>query len=425
MTPNDAQIDLLLRSHAGQTHAEQAPAGQAKRNSATQHLDADELNAFAEGSLPAAARSRYVSHLADCDDCRKVASQLAITSGAVVAAEATTVADSRGYSWWKRLSGFFSPLTLRYAAFAVVLVAVVGVVFLVTRRPRESALIAQRESADQQQVSAVKPINEGASQSSPEPRQALADRQLPAAQPSQSSDQLSKLEQSKTGDAASPPKPAKETETTSSPALAAKKAAEPGESLPSYAPPPPAETVRVEDRSREQQNIGAVASVSGPRKSEQQVATKPQIINGGRAGAGKDVQYEDDNRRGTVNQAPASRGRADEKLKGPRREVDNVAANNRNANESRGNATKTQAAADSNRESAEEKAPETRSVGGRKFKHQGNAWVDAKFKSSMSLKSISRGSSEFDALDSGLRSIAQQLSGEVIVVWKSKAYLIR
>src|SRR5450759_3032863 len=89
MTSNDAQIDVLLRRYAGQS----------QRDAATEHLDADEFNAFAEGSLPEAARARYVSHLADCDDCRKVVSQLAISSGAVVAAEATRAADSPGYSW--------------------------------------------------------------------------------------------------------------------------------------------------------------------------------------------------------------------------------------------------------------------------------------------------------------------------------------
>jgi hypothetical protein len=68
---------------------------------------------------------------------------------------------------------------------------------------------------------------------------------------------------------------------------------------------------------------------------------------------------------------------------------------------------------------------QTRSVGGRKFRKQGSAWVDQKFKSSMSLKSVARGSDEFDSLDSGLRSIAQQLGGEVIVVWKGKAYVIK
>jgi hypothetical protein len=42
----------------------------------------------------------------------------------------------------------------------------------------------------------------------------------------------------------------------------------------------------------------------------------------------------------------------------------------------------------------------------------------------MKLKSISRGSGDFNNLDSGLRSIAQELGGELIVVWKGKAYQI-
>ena len=34
------------------------------------HLDADELNSYAEGMVPAPARVRYTEHLADCDLCR-------------------------------------------------------------------------------------------------------------------------------------------------------------------------------------------------------------------------------------------------------------------------------------------------------------------------------------------------------------------
>jgi hypothetical protein len=75
--------------------------------------------------------------------------------------------------------------------------------------------------------------------------------------------------------------------------------------------------------------------------------------------------------------------------------------------------------------SGDKEEVQTRSVGGRKFRKQGNAWVDQKFKSSLSVKSIARGSDDFNALDSGLRSIVQQLGGEIIVVWKGKAYLIK
>lgn len=420
MTPNDAQIDLLLRRHAGQAQREQA-----KRNSATGHLDADALSAFAEGSLPAAARSRYVSHLADCDDCRKVASQLAISGGAVVAAEAKNTADPQGYSWWKRLSGFFSPLTLRYAAFAVVLIGVAGVAFLVTRQQRESNFIARNESTNQPQVSAVKPADSA-------PPAGLIQAEKGNADPSAATSTaavtpiVSKPEEFKGGQIpAPPPKPEQETTATTSPALAAKKAPEPviAESSPSYAPPPPGEAARAGRISSERQEIPRDVA-SGPRKSES-TYDKSKMMDRSRAGEmPKDVRAKDDGNRAGVNQPQSIyRGGVDEKA-ASKREADTGSSRDRNAKESRTSAQATQSAGAGSRNASEE-APETRSAGGRKFKRQGNAWVDVKFKSSMTLKSISRGSSEFDALDSGLRSIAQQLSGEVIVVWKNKAYLIR
>jgi hypothetical protein len=425
MTPNDAQIDVLLRRYAADSRS----------NSATEHLDADELNAFAEGRLPEAARSRYVSHLVDCDNCRQIVSQLAISSGAVVAAEASTARDASGYSWWKRLSGFFAPMTLRYAAFAMVLITVAGVVFLLTRRPRESNLVAQNDQTTQVPASAVKPPDEtmpqtnGASQAvGNENRQGLAARPEPSTQSSPRSDQILKLDASKSGDyPASPPKTAKEGEVTSSPSLAASKKAAPieTETVPSYAPPPPVAGQRAETQSRQQQNVAGAGSGSGPRQSQQQPIDAFKMPDRGRAAeAGKDNR-EDDKSHIAVNQTPASKRAGDEKVKGPRRDMENNAALNRNSNEVRGGPAKPQGVLTMKPSSAEEKPPETRSAGGRKFKRQGSAWVDAKFKSSMTLKSISRGSSEFDALDSGLRSIAHQLGGEIIVVWKNKAYLIK
>lgn len=423
MTPNDAQIDLLLRRHAGR-----ARPGQAKENSATGHLDADELNAFAEGSLPAAARARYVSHLADCDDCRKVASQLAISGGAVVAAEAKNTADPQGYSWWKRLSGFFSPLTLRYAAFAVVLIAVVGVTLLVMRRPREANFVAQNEPTNQPQVSAVRPADSAPPAGLIQAEKGNADR-LAATSTAAASPMVSQPEVLKGGQTpAPPPKPEQETPATTSPALAAKKAAELviTESSPSYASPPPGEVGRAGTLSRERQDVpGDVAS--GPRKS-QPLSDKSKMMDRSRAGEmPKDVRAQDDSNRAAVNQPQSNMQREADEKAAPGRDADTLSSN-RNARETRAQAppaTQSAGAGSRNASNASEEKPETRSAGGRKFKRQGNAWVDSKFKSSMTLKSISRGSSEFDALDSGLRSIAQQLGGQVIVVWKNKAYLIR
>jgi hypothetical protein len=421
MTSNDAQIDVLLRRYAGQSQS----------NSATEHLDADELNAFAEGSLPEAARARYVSHLVDCDNCREIVSQLAIGSGAVVAAEASTARDAAGSAWWKGLSGLFSSLTLRYAAFAMVLIAVAGVVFLVARRPRESNLVAQNEQTKQAPVTAGKPLIDANSQTNTqsEPGEKVdkpAIQPGSVAQPSPNSDQVLKLDASKSGDIpASPPKPAKEAEVLSSPSLAASKKAEPvqTETVPSYAPPPPVAGQRADLQSRQQQNTAGVYAGSGPRQSQQPTDTFKMPDRGRAAEAGKDTREDDKSL--AVNQPLARKRAGDEKAKGPRRDMENNSAMNRNSIEARDEAIKSQGVLAAKPADSEEKPPETRAAGGRKFKRQGGAWVDAKFKSSMTLRSISRGSSEFDALDSGLRSIAQQLGGEVIVVWKKKAYLIK
>ena len=412
MTPNDAQIDVLLRRLAGRAQSDHA----------TEHLDADELNAFAEGSLPAAARSRYVSHLADCDDCRKLASQLAITSGAVVAAEASSVAYPQRDSWWKRLSGFFTPLTLRYAAFAVVLVTVLGGVFLITRRQRETNFVAQNESANQTQVSAVKPADSAPPAGLIQAQKGKADRSASPSQDAQSPI-VNKQDALKVAEnPVPPPKPEQETSKVASPGLAGKKTAEP-EPLPSYAPAPPPATERAETISRDRPAASAGALAGGPRKGESS-ADKSKMMDRSRAGeVARDSRAEDDNKRFGMNQPSASNRTGTDEKPSPRRDVDSM-AKDRNAKEMRSQTTAPQSAGAGTR-AASEAAPETRSAGGRKFRRQGNAWIDSKFKSSMTLKSISRGSSEFAALDSGLRSIAQQISGELIVVWKGKAYLIR
>jgi hypothetical protein len=418
MTSNDAQIDVLLRRFAGQSQG----------NPATEHLDADELNSFAEGALPEAARSRYMSHLADCDDCRQIVSQLAMSSGAVLAAEAPRAAPA-GYSWWKRMGGFFSPMTLRYAAFAMVLVTVAGVVFLITRRPRDSSLIAQNEPAKQDQVEAHKAPDNTSPRSSitdgtTKPSPALTNPQG-LATPSAGKPDALKSDQP----GAPPPRPEQEVAGISSPARTEKKTAEPemAKSQPAYAPLPPVESQRAESMSsRERLDSSNIAR--GPRKSEPP-SDKFKMMDRSRAGEmPKDV----DDRRPAEAAPQSARKRSGDDEKEAGRGSDSLSSRDRNTTQSRArgpanqiaNQTANQTAGTANQAQANEETPQTRSTGGRKFRREGNSWVDTKFKSSMPVKSISRGSSEFDALESGLRSIAQQLGGQVLVVWKNKAYLI-
>jgi hypothetical protein len=71
---------------------------------------------------------------------------------------------------------------------------------------------------------------------------------------------------------------------------------------------------------------------------------------------------------------------------------------------------------------------EIRAVSGRRFRRQGNVWIDTGYTPSRTTINVSRGSEQFRALvadEPGIRTVANQLEGEVIMVWKGKAYRIR
>src|SRR2546429_6534395 len=151
MTPNDPQMDVLLRRFTSGVSGELAG----------DHLDADEMSAFAEGGLPPAARAQYVSHLADCDQCRKQVSGLAIAAGAVARAEQSVAEKIERRRFWQILAGFFAIPVLRYAAFGAVLLIVAGVAFIALRPRRDlPALVASHESKQQERVTAVKPATD-------------------------------------------------------------------------------------------------------------------------------------------------------------------------------------------------------------------------------------------------------------------------
>lgn len=402
MTPDDKQIDLLMRRYA------RGAAGP----TLTDHLDADEMNTFAEGKLSPAGRARYVSHIADCDQCRQQVAQLTLSGGAVVHAHPINAEKTEHGTLWRVFTGLFALPVLRYAAFAAMLLIVAGVAFIALRGRRDDRLVAVNQPTEQRPASAVKaPATEGNEGSQTNAAKPLSSPQIAG------SDQNPKRDESRVAENISPPLPAKEAPAPS--VLAEKKAGEADATrvAPSYAPPPLGEK---QAAVGEQQSVAGLSTTTAPRKAE--AIDKVTSANRERNMAKDAGRLDDRNRSGSDQPAIAARKSADEKAKGPSRNYENLAVN-RSQNEVRAEPPKTPSGGADNRASTEES--ETRSAGGHKFRKQGNSWVDQKFKASMTLKSVSRGSDEFNALDSGLRSIAQQLGGEVIVVWKGRAYLIR
>jgi SepF-like predicted cell division protein (DUF552 family) len=77
---------------------------------------------------------------------------------------------------------------------------------------------------------------------------------------------------------------------------------------------------------------------------------------------------------------------------------------------------------------ADKDQTETISVAGRRFRKNGSIWIDVAYNSSQGTTNVTRGSEQYRALiadEPSIRTIAEQLKGEVIVVWKGHVYRIR
>jgi hypothetical protein len=83
------EMDLLLRQW-GQRQDVFAP-------DAEDHLDVDELSAYAENVLPVKTRARYTVHLAECSRCRELVVQLSASAGVVIAEQTDRVSVPLGW----------------------------------------------------------------------------------------------------------------------------------------------------------------------------------------------------------------------------------------------------------------------------------------------------------------------------------------
>src|SRR5207253_2433637 len=95
-TTDKNEMDFLLRALGRDASARSAAASSlTSEQEIGAHLDADELNCYAEGVVSSAERARYHKHLADCESCR------GIVVGLVPAASV-----SRGYEAVERKTGW-------------------------------------------------------------------------------------------------------------------------------------------------------------------------------------------------------------------------------------------------------------------------------------------------------------------------------
>lgn len=373
------EIDLLLRRLS---RRQEVPVSEADSD----HLDADELSAYAENALPAGARARYTEHLADCSKCREIVVQLSGSVPVVVAKETVPAVAPSGLR--KVLASFFSPMVLRYAvpALGLIVVAAIGFVALRSRQAPVNVAQADRQAQSpavsaetQQSPSGFYDSNDGRTKSS-SPQTA---RQPDAEKPSAVAEEPAPPSGPPSGDVASPKTvaPAQRTEVETAANAA------PARAEPAPAPSPTVDEMRFEVQGRRNEeraqgrDLAKQKTVEGVQEQEKKVGEfqsareRPPAPGAGAA----------------TTQAGRSLGMID---KAEKDRDDGV----------------------------------IRSVAGRRFRKQSGMWVDTGYSADSKIFDVARGSERFRSLvadEPEIKRIADELDGVVIVVWKGRTYRIR
>ncbi len=371
---NNNEVDLLLRSlvRGRDEPALRKLLRSGDRNAvASEHLDADELNSYAEGVLPAPARVRYTEHLADCDTCRSMVIGLTQAAGATTSYELPD--HERGLGFWHKLRALLSPAVLRYAVPALVMTAVIGIGLMTLWQPPRHDLVATNQPASSStSTEQLKPTES--------PTNGVITETLPMRPKGGQSPAVNESRNEKSF-------------------LQDGQRAGLSELRPSYAPEPKAAAPSSTPASLSEADKPTLLAKEQPAKREEQGRQRDELSR---------------------NQASDEHG--------PNRSAAPRTAATPAANRRLDEFSVTRGGPNGPEKKAKAPEGESRTVSGRRFAREGNSWVDTAYDSSRTPIKVRRGSEQFRALvadEPGLRAIAEQLDGVVIVVWKNRAYRIQ
>jgi hypothetical protein len=393
-TTNQNEMDLLLRA-LGRDASSRSQTGSVPQSSLVtgDHLDADELNCYAEGVVSNAERLRYNKHLADCDRCRS------IVAGLVPAMPRPheVMKLETGARWSEKLGALFAPSVLRFAVPALALTAIIAVAIVALRRPQQTDFVAQNQQQAPSAVSGSGQTQTTTSNAGPQSaaspgqeaaesiqKNALSDRKSDANQPPAVAPKASSGTATTEREAKGLVEPPDTGVAQSQPTFAA----EPSDAA---APPPPPRPA----------SLDASKTVEARKKEEDADLQKRR----------RDEDFSQARAENELARGGPTKGGPSRNNSGNVGGISSVASRSANKDERAANS-----------------AVETRKVSGRLFHREGNGWVDSDYSSGRTTVNVKRGSEQYRALiadEPGIRSIAEQLGGEVVVVWKGTAYRIR
>jgi len=394
-------IDLMLRKLGRSGRGLQQNAGNGAAESSDAHLDTDELGAYAENALPPTTRSRYTEHLADCMRCRQIVSQLSHAAGLVIDDSAKAVPT--GLKAF--LVSLFSPIVLRYAVPALGLLIVAAIGFIALRSTSRMELAQKREVTVFDQAPAAATPGDAGAASSNAPSVNFASKSQPQSAPQEGAKTAgARVEQERTVDEVrrqQNERPVQKSATSTDQIAAAPPSGSPTDTVTVVAPKP----TSVEDQKQ-----------ATPEVAQNKVQAQPSTQTGS-------VQT------ANANAEPSRRRAAKEPAVDIARLNDSALKKGKTSTAAANESAKADDAEEKReRDRSDKDKPETVSVAGRHFRKSGSVWIDVAYNSSQGTTNVTRGSEQYRALiadEPGIRTIAEQLKGEVIVVWNGRPYRIR
>jgi hypothetical protein len=386
----DKEIDAILRS---------AAKGSNSVNLASEHLDADEISSFAENVLPANARVHAMEHLADCNRCRKILVEISAFVEAETPIEIARVIETKSeIPWYKKLFAFPN-LAYSLGALCVLFVGIIGFV----------AFQSKNSSGDMASVSEKPQNSKGASSDGQEV--------IKEVQNSNSAASASNATTAVANTAANTvSQPNLSKDVTPNSAVAANKT----QVLPQTSPTAPAviqpnappKNQPIERSKSKEETLAMPSTEALPTpKPVDNKAPGVSLNNGGIAD--KSV----DNNRTDSEQKPKSASTNDFPVNA---EIDEDRTRSAPSKPSP-SVVKTPESA---KKIARDNKSESKQVAGKTFRKIGGTWFDSAY-GKQPQTTVKRNSDDYKKLGDGLQNIGNSLGGNVVVLWKGKAYKIQ
>jgi len=338
--------------------------------------------------------------------------QLSASAGVVIAEQTDKVSVVSG--WRKFLAGLLSPMVLRYAVPALGLIVVAAIGLVVLRREKPAEHVSQVQPDQTQSTQVAKQVEPD---QSPKSGLMAYDDSKPAASGVNADAAVNKeaTKEGQTKDSERSPAPVAQptpapADVVSQNAPAANAPAPKPEAQPvtvASEPAPPARAKLDDISDKRQQNEDAV------RKQEAEVKVAKS------EDSKKNFEVDGEKSRGETATPSTARSR--------------VAKNKSvvgDLSSAQGAAAPAGARRDREEAGRDEKdsSAETRSVAGRRFRKQRGIWVDTAYDESRAITTYHRDSESYRSLiadEPSIKTIADQLDGEIIVVWKGRTYRIQ